>query len=58
MRCQPTSLALGAVGKYVTTLGGAAFLVAITVDGHGFPYFARCWMAASGMEITTKRFLW
>jgi hypothetical protein len=34
----------------VTTLGGAAFLVAITVDGHGFPYFARRWMAASGEE--------
>lgn len=42
--------ALGEVGKYVTTLGGAAFLVAITVDGHGFPYFARRWMAASGDE--------
>jgi hypothetical protein len=42
--------ALGEVGKYVTTLGGAAFLVAITVDGHVFPYFARRWMAASGDE--------
>jgi hypothetical protein len=42
--------ALGEVGKYVTSLGGVAFLVAITVDGHGFPYFARRWMAASGDE--------
>jgi hypothetical protein len=42
--------ALGEVGKYVTILGGAVFLVAITVDGHGFPYFARRWMAASGDE--------
>jgi hypothetical protein len=42
--------ALGQVGKYVTILSGAVFLVAITVDGHGFPYFARRWMAASGDE--------
>ena len=42
--------ALGEVGKYVTTLGGAAFLVVIMVDGHGFPYFAQRWMAASGDE--------
>jgi hypothetical protein len=42
--------ALGEVGKYATTLGGAAFLVAITVDGQGFPYFTRRWMAASGDE--------
>jgi hypothetical protein len=42
--------ALGEEGKYVTTLGGAAFLVAIMVDGHGFPHFARRWMAASGDE--------
>src|SRR5262245_17924184 len=40
--------ALGEVGKYVAILGGVAFLIAITVDGHGFPYFARCRMAASG----------
>jgi hypothetical protein len=42
--------ALGEVGKYVTTLGGAAFLVAIMVDGQGFPYLAQRWMAASGDE--------
>ena len=42
--------ALGEVGKYVITLGGAVFLVAFVVDGHGFPYFARRWMAASGDE--------
>jgi hypothetical protein len=42
--------ALGQVGKYVTILSGAVFLVAITVDGYGFPYFARRWMAASGDE--------
>jgi hypothetical protein len=42
--------ALGEVGKYVITLGGAVFLVAFVIDGHGFPYFARRWMAASGDE--------
>jgi hypothetical protein len=42
--------ALGEAGKYVTTLGAAVFLVAIMVDGHGFPYFAERWMAASGDE--------
>jgi hypothetical protein len=42
--------ALGEVGKCVTILGGAVFLVAFVVDGHGFPYFARRWMAASGDE--------
>jgi hypothetical protein len=45
--------AFGEVGKYVTILGGATFLVAITVDGHGFPYFAQRWMAASGDEKVT-----
>jgi hypothetical protein len=42
--------ALGEVGKYATTLGAAVFLVAIMVDGHGYPYFADRWMAASGDE--------
>ena len=33
--------------------GAAAFLVAIMVDGHGYPYFAERWMAASGDEQVT-----
>jgi hypothetical protein len=42
--------ALGEVGKYTTALGAAVFLVAIMVDGHGYPAFAGRWMGASGDE--------
>ena len=35
------------VGKYITALGAAAFLVAIMVDGWGFPHFAALWMEAA-----------
>jgi hypothetical protein len=42
--------ALGEVGKYTTALGAAVFLVAIMVDGHGYPSFASRWMGASGDE--------
>jgi nitrate reductase gamma subunit len=42
--------ALGEAGKYTTTLGAAVFLVAIMVDGHGYPTFASRWMEASGDE--------
>jgi hypothetical protein len=42
--------ALAEVGKYTTTLGAAVFLVAIMVDGHGYPAFAGRWMGASGDE--------
>jgi hypothetical protein len=42
--------ALGQVGKYTAALGAAVFLVAIMIDGHGYPVFAGRWMAASGDE--------
>jgi hypothetical protein len=42
--------AVGEVGKYITALGAAAFLVAIMVDGYGFPHFARRWMEAGPGE--------
>jgi hypothetical protein len=42
-----TARALGEFGKYVITLGAAAFVVAITIDGYGYPRFARLWMAAA-----------
>lgn len=42
--------ALGEVGKYILTLGAAAFVVAIVIDGYGYPRFASRWMAASGDE--------
>lgn len=42
-----TARALGECGKYVTTLGAAAFVVAITIDGYGYPRFARLWMDAA-----------
>jgi hypothetical protein len=42
--------ALGEVGKYATALGAAVFLVAIMVDGLGYPYYAVRWMAAAGDE--------
>ena len=42
--------ALGEVAKYTTALGAAVFLVAIMVDGHGYPVFAERWMGASGDE--------
>lgn len=45
-----TARALGEAGKYTTALGAAVFLVAIMVDGHGYPAFASRWMAASGDE--------
>jgi hypothetical protein len=45
--------ALGEVGKYATTLGAAVFLVAIMVDGLGYPHFAGRWLAASGDEKST-----
>ena len=38
--------AIGEVGSCVTVLGGAVFVVAIVIDGYGFPYFARLWLAA------------
>jgi hypothetical protein len=38
--------AIGGVGSCVTVLGGAVFVVAIVIDGYGFPYFARLWLAA------------
>lgn len=44
----PTARALGEAGKYVTMLGAAAFIVAIVVDGHGYPLFAARWLAAAG----------
>lgn len=42
--------ALGEAGKYTAKLGGAVFLVAIMVDGHGHPAFAGRWMGATGDE--------
>ena len=45
--------ALGEAGKYVIALGAATFMVAIMVDGYGFPYFAERWMAASANEKST-----
>lgn len=42
--------ALGELGKYTAALGAAVFLVAIMVDGHGYPAFASRWMGASGDE--------
>ena len=46
----PRARALGEAGKYTAALGAAVFLVAIMVDGHGYPAFAGRWMAASGDE--------
>lgn len=43
----PKARAIGEAGKYVTVLGAATFLVAIMVDGWGFPHFATRWMEAS-----------
>lgn len=45
--------AVGEVGKYVTALGAAAFVVAIVIDGYGYPRFARLWMDATGEERST-----
>jgi hypothetical protein len=42
--------ALGEVGKHTAALGAAVFMVAIMVDGHGYPYFADRWMGAGGDE--------
>src|SRR5688500_5808274 len=42
--------ALGEAGKYTTALGAAVFLVAIMIDGHGYPAFADRWIEASGDE--------
>jgi nitrate reductase gamma subunit len=46
----PRARALGEAAKYTATLGAAVFLVAIMVDGHGYPVFAGRWMEASGDE--------
>ena len=43
----PKARAIGEAGKYATALGAAAFLVAIMVDGWGFPHFASRWMEAT-----------
>ena len=42
--------AIGEVGSCVTVLGGAVFVTAIVIDGYGFPYFARLWLAAGANE--------
>ena len=42
--------AIGEAGKYTAALGAAVFLVAIMVDGYGFPHFAAQWMAAEPAE--------
>ncbi|MDX1546402.1 MAG: hypothetical protein R3247_05410 [Rhodothermales bacterium] len=42
--------ALGEAGKYVTVLGAAVFVVAIVIDGHGYPYYAERWMLAGADE--------
>jgi hypothetical protein len=44
----PGARALGEAGKYTTALGAAVFLVAIMIDGYGYPSFASRWMEASG----------
>jgi len=44
---------VGAVGKYEILLGAASFVVAIMIDGLGFPYFARLWLAASASDKTS-----
>lgn len=48
-----TARAIGEVGKYVAAFGAAAFVVAIVIDGYGYPRFAREWMAATGDEKST-----
>ena len=49
----PVARAIGEVGKYVTAFGAATFVVAIVIDGYGYPRFARVWMAATGDEKST-----
>lgn len=42
--------ALGEAGKYVTVLGAAVFVVAIVIDGYGYPHYAEQWMLAGADE--------
>ena len=48
----PGARALGEAGKYVTVLGAGTFLVAIMVDGVGYPAFTQAWLAGRGNEAT------
>jgi hypothetical protein len=45
--------AVGEVGKYVTALGAAVFMVAIVIDGYGYPRFARAWIDAAPANKST-----
>ena len=43
----PTARALGTLGRYMVTLGGAVYMVEVMVDGFAMRYFARTWAAAT-----------
>jgi hypothetical protein len=46
----PVARATGETGKYVTALGAGTFMIAIVIDGWGYPHLERVWMAAAGAE--------
>jgi hypothetical protein len=46
------SRAIGDLARYAAVLGGAALMAGIMIDGYGYPYLARVWLAAEGEQKT------